>query len=40
MIGGGEPERQRLKECLSIYRSWGLAEREIVESMEKALQPS
>lgn len=37
---GAVAERQRLKQCLPIYRAWGLAEEEIVQSLEQALQAS
>ena len=33
--GGGVEERRRLRECLPVYRAWGLADREAVISMEK-----
>jgi eukaryotic-like serine/threonine-protein kinase len=36
---GAAQERQRLKECLAIYRAWGLAEREVVEGLEAAAAP-
>ena len=32
-----EEERRRLRECLPTYRSWGLAERQVVTSLERLL---
>jgi serine/threonine-protein kinase len=29
------PDRQRLSECLAVYRAWGLAEREVVANVEQ-----
>ena len=33
-----EEERRRLRECLPTYRSWGLAERQVVTSLERLLK--
>jgi eukaryotic-like serine/threonine-protein kinase len=33
--GGRAEDRQRLRECLPIYRAWGLADRESVAAIEK-----
>ena len=35
--GGRAEDWQRLKQCLPIYRAWGLAEREVVGSLERLL---
>ena len=32
-----DEERRRLRECLPTYRSWGLAERQVVTSLERLL---
>ena len=32
-----DEERQRLRECLPTYRSWGLAEPQVVASLERLL---
>ena len=32
--GGRAEDRQRLRECLPIYRAWGLADREVVAAIE------
>jgi tetratricopeptide (TPR) repeat protein len=33
-----EEDRQRLRECLPVYRSWGLAEPQVVASLERLLR--
>lgn len=33
--GGGAEDRRRLRECLPVYRAWGLADRVALVSMEK-----
>jgi hypothetical protein len=33
-----EEDRQRLRECLPVYRSWGLAEPQVVTSLEQLLR--
>ena len=33
--GRGPGDAQRLRECLPVYRAWGLAEREVVDALER-----
>ncbi len=36
--GGSPPDWRRIEECLPIYRSWGLADRDSVAALERLLQ--